>query len=72
MKHLDDLMDTIRQKILTKWNHRRKIARKMAAKILPHIVAKLREQSFNLVIDVITYSDGIAEVCAKGGSGIGL
>ena len=44
----------------------------MAGKILPHIVAKLREQSFNLVIDVITFSDGIAEVCAKGGSGIGL
>ena len=55
VKHLDDLMDTIRQKIMIKWNHRRKIARKMAAKILPHIVAKLREQSFNLDIDVIPF-----------------
>ena len=25
--HLDDLLDTIKQKLLIKWNHRRKIAR---------------------------------------------
>ncbi|CAO2145598.1 unnamed protein product [Urochloa humidicola] len=68
-KHLDDLMDTIRQKILIKWNHRRKIARNMKGKILEHIVHKLKEQSRNLDIEIITSSDGIAEVCAKGGTG---
>ncbi|CAN6218016.1 unnamed protein product, partial [Urochloa humidicola] len=68
-KHLDDLMDTIRQKILIKWNHRRKVARNMQGKILEHIVNKLKEQSRKLDIDVITSSDGIAEVVSKGGSG---
>jgi len=68
-RHLDDLMDTIRQKILIKWNHRKKLARSMHGKILEHIVNKLKEQSRNLDIEVITSSDGIAEVTAKGGSG---
>ena len=68
-KHLDDLMDTIRQKILIKWNHRKRVARTFEGKILPHIVKKLREDSFNLDIEVITSSlEGVAEVCAKGGS----
>jgi len=62
------LLDTIRQKLLIKWNHRRKIARQMQGKILPHIVDKLKEQSRNLDIDVITSGDGIAELCARGGS----
>jgi len=67
-RNLDDLLDTIRQKLLIKWNHRRKIARQMQGKILPHIVDKLKEQSRNLDIDVITSGDGIAELCARGGS----
>ena len=67
-KHLDDLMDTIRQKMLIKWNNRKKVAKKFEGKILPHIVQKLREDSFNLDIDVITENDGVAEVCAKGSS----
>ena len=62
------MLDTIRQKLLIKWNHRRKIARQMQGKILPHIVDKLKEQSRNLDIDVITSGDGIAELCARGGS----
>ena len=62
-------MDTIRQKILIKWNHRKKLARSMHGKILEHIVNKLKEQSRNLDIEVITSSDGTAEVTAKGGSG---
>lgn len=41
----------------------------MHGKILEHIVNKLKEQSKNLDIEVITSSDGIAEVIAKGGSG---
>lgn len=40
----------------------------MQGKILPHIVDKLKEQSRNLDIDVITSGDGIAELCARGGS----
>ena len=69
-KHLDDLLNTIRQKILIKWNHRKKVAKKLEGKILPHILQKLREDSYNLDIEVITASpDGMAELCAKGGSG---
>ncbi|GJM98881.1 hypothetical protein PR202_ga15929 [Eleusine coracana subsp. coracana] len=37
---------------------------------LPHIVQKLREDSYNLDIEVITwFPNGIAELCAKGGAG---
>ena len=65
-KHLDDLMDSIRQIILIKWNHRKRVAQKFEGKILPHIVHKLREDSYNLNIEVITNSpDGIAEICSK-------
>jgi hypothetical protein len=63
-------MDTIRQKILIKWNHRKRVARKFEGKILPHIVQKLKDDSYNLDIEVITSSpEGLAEICAKGGSG---
>ena len=42
----------------------------MEGKILPHILQKLREDSYNLDIEVITASpDGVVELCAKGGSG---
>ena len=59
--HLDDLMDSIRQNVLIKWNLRKKIAQKMEGKILPHIITKLKDQSRNLDIDVVTSSpDGIA------------
>jgi len=59
-------MDTIRQVILIKWNQRKWIAQKFQGKILPHIVQKLRDDSYNLDIEVITSSpDGIAEICAK-------
>ncbi|XP_066311510.1 uncharacterized protein [Miscanthus floridulus] len=40
----------------------------MQGKILPHIVDKLKEQNRNLDIDVIISDDGIAELCARGGS----
>ena len=67
--HLDDLMDSIRQKVLIKWNLRKKIAQKMEGKILPHIITKLKDQSRNLDIDVVTSSpDGIAEVTTREGS----
>ena len=72
-KHLDDLLDTIRQKILIKWNHRKRVAMKFTGKILPHIEKKLREDSYNLDIEVITDSpEGVAEICAKGGLAIDL
>ena len=59
-------MDTIRQNILIKWNNRKRCAQKFEGKILPHIVQKLRDDSYNLDIEVITSSpDGIAEICAK-------
>ena len=52
-KHLDDMMDTIRQMILIKWNQRKRVAQKFEGKILPHIVQKLRDDSYNLDIEVI-------------------
>jgi hypothetical protein len=66
-KHLDDLLDTIRQMILIKWNHRKKVAMKFTGKILPHIMQRLREESYNLDMQIITDSpDGVAELVAKG------
>jgi hypothetical protein len=66
-KNLDDLLDTIRQKLLIKWNHRKRVAMKFTGKILAHIEKKLREDSYNLDIEVIIASpEGVAEVCAKG------
>jgi len=63
---MDDLMDTIRQNILITWNNRKRCAQKFEVKILPHIVQKLRDDSYNLNIEIITSSpDGIAEICAK-------
>jgi hypothetical protein len=65
--HLDDLIDTIRQKLLIKWNQRKKITHRMEGKFLPHIISQLKEQSRNLNIDVVTSSlDGNAEVMARG------
>lgn len=58
-------MDTIRQNIIIKWNYRKNIAEKFGGKILPHIVQKLREDSFNHGIEVITSSYDIAKVYAK-------
>jgi ribosomal protein L16 Arg81 hydroxylase len=37
-KHIDDLMDTIRQMLLIKWNNRKKVAKKFGGKILPHVM----------------------------------
>ena len=47
-KHIDDLMDTIRQKLLIKWNTMKKVAKKFVGKILPHVMQQLREDNFNL------------------------
>ena len=71
-KHIDDLMDTIREKLLIKWNTRKKVATKFVRKILPHVMQQLREGSFNLDIEVITEHDGVAEVCANGGLNLDL
>ena len=39
--NLDDFLDKIRQLLMTKWNQRRKISRKLDDLILPHIIKKL-------------------------------
>jgi hypothetical protein len=44
------------------------VAKKFGGKILPHVMQQLRENSFNLDIKVITEHDGVARVCAKGGT----
>jgi len=46
--HLDDLMDSFRQRLMVKWNSRRKIGIKMEVKVLEHIVRQLKADSRNL------------------------
>jgi hypothetical protein len=67
--NLDDFMDKIRQLLMEKWDARRTASRKIDEDILQHIRKKLKEQSFNLDMDVSRCSDEIAEVCAKGSNG---
>ncbi|CAN6305382.1 unnamed protein product [Urochloa humidicola] len=67
--NLDDLMDKLRQLLMSKWNQRRKIARKLDGLILPHIVKKLNENSRELNLEVVECSEEVAEVTALGGSG---
>ena len=43
--NLDDLMDKIRQMLMSKWNQRRKISKKFDGLILPHIIKDLNEKS---------------------------
>jgi hypothetical protein len=42
---LDDFMEKLRQMLMSKWNKRRKIGRKLRSLILPHINKELNEQS---------------------------
>jgi hypothetical protein len=67
--NLDDLMDKIRQLIMSKWYERRTISRKIEGLILPHIIKELREQSRNLDMDVQRSGDFVAEVSVKSGTG---
>jgi len=41
--NLDDFMDKLRQMLMSKWNKRRKIGRKLQGLILPHIIKELNE-----------------------------
>ncbi|WVZ74373.1 hypothetical protein U9M48_022561, partial [Paspalum notatum var. saurae] len=67
--HLDCLLDLIRQKLMVKFNKRRKLGEKMQGKILEHIVKQLKERSRNLNMDVNACSNDIGEVLWRGGSG---
>jgi hypothetical protein len=67
--NLDDLLDKLRQLLMVKWNHRRKISRKLEGLILPHIIKHLNEKSRELNLEVVECSEEVAEVTALGGSG---
>jgi predicted nucleic acid-binding Zn finger protein len=67
--HLDDLMDSFRQRLMVKWNSRRKIGIKMEVKVLEHIVRQLKADSRNLEMEVVICSDAISEVWIRGGRG---
>jgi hypothetical protein len=67
--NLDDLLDKLRQMLMVKWNHRRKISRQFEGLILPHIIKHLNEKSRELNLEVIECSEHVAEVTALGGSG---
>jgi len=64
--NLDDFLDKIRQLLMTKWNQRRKISRKLDGLILPHIIKKLNEQSRELELEVKECSEEVGEVTALG------
>ncbi|XP_066323865.1 uncharacterized protein, partial [Miscanthus floridulus] len=67
--NLDDFLDKIRQLLMSKWNQRRKISRKLDGLILPHIIKKLNEQSRELELEVKECSEEVGEVTTLGGSG---
>jgi hypothetical protein len=66
--NLDEFMDKLKILLMNKW-YTRTISRKMGGLILPHVMKKLREQSFNLDMEVCSSSDEVAEVCVKGSNG---
>lgn len=51
--NLDDLMDKIRQMVMTKWHQMRKIEQKLDGLILPHIIKELNEKSRELNLEVL-------------------
>jgi hypothetical protein len=55
-----------------KWHTRRTIAHKFNGLILPHIKKRLKEESFNLEMDVTACSSHVVEVCVKGSSGLSV
>ena len=67
--NLDDFMDKLRQMLMSKWNKRRKIWRKLQGLILPHIIKELNEQSKEVNLKVEECSEEVDEVTAMGGSG---
>lgn len=72
MLNLDDFLDTFRQKLMVKWNTRRKVSRLMQGRILEHIVKRLRTQSRNLNMEVVISSDIVAEVSVREDLAIGM
>ena len=67
--NVDDFLDKIRQLLMKKWHTRRTVSTKIGGVVLPHIIKKLKEQSFNLDMDVDSCSNKVAEVCVKGSNG---
>lgn len=67
--NLDDFMDKLRQLLMTKWNQRRKILRKLDGLILLHIIKELNERSRELNLEVEECLEEVAEVTVMGGSG---
>ena len=70
--NLDVFMDKLGQMLMSKWNKRRKIGRKLQGLILPQIIKELNEQSREVNLEVEECSEEIAEVTTKGGSGLDL
>lgn len=62
-------MDKIRQLLMEKWDTRRIVSRKFEGVVLPHIMKELKEQSFNLDMNVSRCSNEVAEVSVKGSNG---
>lgn len=67
--HLDDLMDKIRQMLMSKWNQRRKVSKKFHGLILPHLIRELNEKSRELNLEVEECLENVAKVTVMGGTG---
>jgi len=67
--NLDDLMDKIRQMLMSKWNQRRKVSKKFHGLILPHLIKDLNEKSRELNLEVKECSKDIVEVTEIEGTG---
>ncbi|XP_051227465.2 uncharacterized protein [Lolium perenne] len=67
--NLDDFMDKARQLIMIMWNRRRKVAKKLDALVLPHLMKRLNAMTRELNLEVVESSEILAEVTALGGGG---
>ena len=66
--NLDVFMDKLGQMLMSKWNKRRKIGRKLQGLILPQIIKELNEQSREVNLKVEECSEEVTEDTAMGGS----
>jgi hypothetical protein len=63
--HVSDLADRMRQKLMVKYDQRRRIGRSMSGLILPHIYNDLKMRSHGLKYRIQRSDDDIAEVYGK-------
>lgn len=63
--HVIDLVDTLRQMIMSKFLQRRMVAKQLQGKILPHIMAELTAKSFDLKYEIERNGDDRAVISVR-------